>query len=426
MKKLLYTFLFVLSASSLIFSQNENKPALLKKMEAWKVKPFVNLQLWAVYTDGMELFNEQDNAYETVDNRLNFTLHRSRYGFDAVPFENLKFNFTFAADFVGRDALSALDPGQNNGADPFFRLWQTFLQLRMKPGKESAFLTFGYLSPRVGRESLTNPLRSTSMEKAWSQNYLRRHLVGTGPGRAVGLNFGGQVYNEGQPVSVRYDAGIFSPVTQSIGGNSTGKKSSVLLTGRTVFMFGDPESKTYSMGHKPNYFGKRNGISIGLAAAAQGNTDLYKNSYTYGLDFLINFGQINFDGDWHFLSRETSNGIATAKANTGYLRISYNYPLKNGYVLETMAALVQYNGEMENVAQNAAGSVGMPAGEDQHIDLGINFYFNPDLKLALHYTLRDGNAGAIGDGSTINNYFVTGAGAVRFGDWIGLGVNAVF
>ena len=68
----------------------------------------------------------------------------------------------------------------------------------------------------------------------------------------------------------------------------------------------------------------------------------------------------------------------------------------------------------------------MPAGEDYTFDFGINFYFNPDLKLALHYTLRDGNAGMAGDGSKVNNYFVSGAGAVRYGDWMGLGVSAVF
>ena len=426
MKKIIYTFPLLFFAFSTVISQEEKKSDWLSKLQDLKIKPFVQIQMWAVYTDGMELFDPDKNIYEKVDNRLNFTLHRARYGFNAQPYPNLKFNFTFASDFVGRDALSALDPGQNNGANPFFRLWQTYLQLRLKPGKETAFLTTGYFSPRIGRESITNPLRSTSMEKAWSQNYLRRHLVGTGPGRALGVNLGGLFYQDGQSLSLKYDIGIFSPVYQSFGGNSMGKESSVLLTGRTVLTFGDPESSKYSLGHKPNYFGKRNGISIGLAAAAQGSTDLFNNCFTVGADFLINFGHLNFDGDWHFLTRETTNGDQTAEANTGYLRVSYNYPLKNGYVLETAAALVQYNGHLDEQGQAVAAEVGMPAGDDQHIDLGFNFYFNPDLKVALHYTLREGNAGFIGDGSTINNFFVTGAGPVRYGDWLGLGLSAVF
>ena len=95
------------------------------------------------------------------------------------------------------------------------------------------------------------------MEKAWSQNYLRRHLVGTGPGRAAGMNFGGLFYKEGQTVSLQYDIGLFSPVSQAVSGNSTGVQSSPLATARLLFMFGDPESKKYITGHKPNHFGKR-------------------------------------------------------------------------------------------------------------------------------------------------------------------------
>ncbi|MEO1261628.1 MAG: hypothetical protein AAFZ15_22680 [Bacteroidota bacterium] len=426
MKKIIYTFLFLVFVLSTAFAQESKNPDWLAKLIDIKFKPFAQIQMWAVYTDGMELFDADNSVYETVDNRLNFTLHRARYGFNAQPYPNLKFNFAFASDFVGRDALSALDPGQNNGANPFFRLWQTFLQLRLKSGKETAFLTTGYLAPRIGRESNTNPLRSTSMEKAWSQNYLRRHLVGTGPGRALGINLGGLFYKRGRALSLKYDAGIFSPVTRSFGGNSTGKEAAVLVTGRTVISFGDPESEKYTLGHLPNYFGNRTGISIGLAVAAQGRTDLFKNSYTYGADFLVNFGQLNFDGDWHFLTRETTDGSQTAEANTGYIRVSYNYHLKNGYVFEPTATLVQYNGHMDEQGQAAATDAGMPAGEDQHIDLGFNFYFNPDLKIALHYTLRDGDAGFVGDGSTINNFFVTGAGPVRYGDWFGLGLNVIF
>ena len=169
------------------------------------------------------------------------------------------------------------------------------------------------------------------------------------------------------------------------------------------------------------------GLSICFEGAAQGNTDLFSNSLTYGINLLFNWGQLNIDGDWHSLSRETApNGLTKAKANTGFIRVSHNYPLKNGYTLETSATYVKYNGEMDLEGQLAATVVGMPAGEDEHIDLGLNLYFNPNLKLALHYTLRDGDAGAIGDGFRINNFFTSGAGAVRYGDWLGLGISAAF
>ena len=425
MVKHIATLSLIFLFSTIAISQEEKKPEWLNKLKDLKIKPSVNLQLWAVYTDGMEVYDADKQAYEKVDNRLNFTLHRSRYGINMQPYPNLKFNMTVAADFIGRDALSSLDAGQNNGPNPAFRLWQTFVQWRLKPDTEKAYLTAGYFSPRIGRESLTNPLKSTSMEKAWSQNYLRRHVTGTGPGRAAGMNFGGLFYEEGKKLSFQYDVGLFSPVYQSLSGNSTGRRASPLAVGRVLFMIGDPESKKYSMGHKPNYFGQRKGLSVGLAAATQGNTDLFENSYAYGFDFLLNIGQFNFDGNWFVLERELTDGSSSV-AGVGYGRISYNYPLKNGYVLETSATLVQYNGEMETDGQLAAALTGMPAGEDQHLDLGLNFYFNPDLKLALHYTIRDGDAGAAGDGSTINNFFTSGAGAVRYGDWLGLGLSAAF
>ena len=417
---------FIIVTSS--FSQTEKKSDWLTKLDKLNITTSFNVQIWAVYTQGTDVYDTNKKAYSAVGDRLNFTLHRSRYGINAQPYKNLKFNFTFAADFIGRDAYSALDGGQNNGANPAFRLWQTYFQLRTKSESEQGFLTVGYFTPRIGRESLTNPLQSTSMEKAWSQNYLRRHLTGIGPGRAVGLNYGGLFFKEGHFVSMQYDFGLFTPVYQAVGGNSQGSQASPLLVGRTVWMFGDPESKKYSMGCKPNHFGKRNGLSIGLSFATEGNTDLYENSLSYGTDFLLNWGQLNVDGDWHIMTRKANDvdGKDKSVANTGYIRVSYNLPLKNGFTLEPVASLAQYNGEMEAIGQILSAHTGMPAGEDQYLDVGFNFYFNPDLKLALHYTFRDGDPGAAGDGTTINNYFLSGAGAVRHGDWLGLGVSAIF
>ena len=345
MRKKTFSFILTLFFLTSLFSQEEIKSDWQKKLENLNIKTSVTLQLWAVYTNGMEIYNYREREYEDVANRLNFTLHRSRYGISLQPYKNLKFKFSVAADFVGRDALTALEPGQNNGSNPAFRLWNTYLQLRTQSGSERSFLTFGYFPVRIGRESLTNAVRSTSMEKAWSQNYLRRHVTGIGPGRAVGLNWGGLQVEDGRWFSMQYDLGFYTPVAYSFEGNSQGEAASPLAVGRVVFMIGDPESKKYKMNHQPNYFGKRKGISIGLAGAVQGNTDLFKNSTTYGVDALINVGQLNVDGEWHFLSRETIDGEATATANTGYLRVSYNFPLQHGFVLETAAAAVRYFGQ---------------------------------------------------------------------------------
>ena len=43
---------------------------------------------------------------------------------------------------------------------------------------------------------MTSAFRLGSMEKSWDQNYQRRHMVGVGTGRAVGINIGGLNYGE--------------------------------------------------------------------------------------------------------------------------------------------------------------------------------------------------------------------------------------
>jgi len=350
-------------------------------------------------------------------------LHRTRLGVTGQPYENLKFNFITSLDFIGKDALSGTEGGLNNGGSPRFRVWNAFLQFRLKPNSEAFNIVAGYFSPQIGRESITAAMRVTSMEKAWSQNYLRRHLVGTAPGRAVGINFGGLVGKAENPVTFKYDIGVFNPVFQSFGGNSSGQRSSPLFSGRWLFNFGDMESKQYGVGHKINYFGKRNGLSVAISGARQGNTDLFDSNTAIGGDFLLNFGNLNFDGDWHFLQRESGN--ETMNSNTGYLRLSYNFETEKGYIFEPVLMWAQFNGETEFSQQNFAREVASTFGTDQTIDIGVNFYFNPNLKLSLHYIIRDGEGGDLGGQTGINNFFQSGSTIIQRGNWVGLGVVAL-
>ncbi|HFA49838.1 MAG TPA: hypothetical protein ENJ95_12595 [Bacteroidetes bacterium] len=415
-----------------VFAQQDN-PSWGKKLVGFKIKPSVGLQLWSSYTFGEEIYNENTDRYEAVDDRLNFQIRRTRLGFKGQAYEDLQFNVTASLDVVGRDVLSGTEGGGNNGGSPKFRIWNAFVQWRLLPGSEKLNLVTGYMPPQIGRESITSALRSTSLEKSWSQNYLRRHLVGTGPGRAMGVNIGGLFLGKNGKFNWGYDVGIFNPAFVAYGGNSVGKKYSPLLTGRLAAYIGDPESKKYTTGHKVNYFGKRKGLTLALAAAAQGETDLFSVNKAAGFDFLLNLGKLNFDGEWTYMWREGSRWKIdvlkdfTVASNVGYLRLGYNFNLKNGYVLEPLAMLVKFNGETGADDEADAAAVKSLAGEEQIIDLGFNFYFNPDLKISLHYTLRDGEPGYAGNGATVNNYFSqSGVGAIHRGDWLGLGLVAVF
>ncbi len=416
----------------LFVGAQEESNGWLKKLKDYKIEPSLGIQLWGSYTKGEELYNEELGKYDPIDNRLNFQIRRTRIGLKGQPYENLKFNLTAALDFVGRDVLAGTEGGTNNGGSPSFRLWNAYVQWRMKSNSEALNLVAGYLPVQIGRESITSALRSTSMEKAWSQNYLRRHLTGIGPGRAAGVNLGGLLLPEKGHIGLGYDIGVFNPVFEGFSGNSTGRHYAPLFAGRLALYLGDPEFTKYGIGHKVNYFGKRQGLTVAIAGATQGETDLFLQNQALGMDVLFNWGKLNVDGDWTMLYRSgrrlTEDQVHefTASANTGYIRASYNVNLPNQYVLEPVVMLVQFNGALDAIEQSDAAAVGALYGKDQSVDVGFNLYPNPDLKLSLHYTFRKGNAGDVGDGAKINNYFYqSGAGAIHRGEWLGLGLIAI-
>lgn len=405
-----------------------------KKLKNFKIKPIVGLQLWSTYTFDAKVFDEETGKYKTVDNRFNTQIRRTRFGIKGQPYKNLKFNFTTSLDLVGRDVLSATQGGGNNGGSPIFRIWNAYLQWKIFDKNDGLHLTTGYIPPQIGRESITAALRVTSMEKSWSQNYLRRHLVGIGPGRALGLNVGGLLLNENKDLGISYDAGIFNPVFESLGGNSTGVKSSVLFSGRIVFHLGDLEFEKYTISRKVNYFGKRKGLSVAFAAAKQGATDLFIQNSVYGIDWLLNWGNLNLSGEWSILEREgeeimignTIRNISTT-SNTGFARLGYNINLKNSRVLEPVLIFTQFNGTLKSAEQTDAAFLNAFAGQDQYVEASLNYYFNPNLKLSLSCTFQDGDLGESDAGPRFNNYFYQGGvGAIQRGNWLGVGVVAIF
>lgn len=409
------------------FTQKNSEKALF---DSFQIKPVVAFQLWSTYTIDQMVFDEATNVFTKVDNRFNFQLRRSRIGLKGNFTKRLAFNFVGAVDLVGRDLLAATEGGSNNGSNPSFRLWNAYVLWKGLHKKESFNITFGYMLPQIGRESITSAFRSTSMEKAWSQNYLRRHLVGIGPGRALGLNVGGIIRRKEKKIALRYDIGFFNPVFQSLSGNSTGLRSSLLLVGRGVIELGGPSAKTYSLGHKVNFFGKRKGVSIGIAGATQGSTDLFAQNKAVGMDLLLNWANFNMDADWTWLFRNSTNKTSSINAyqaisNTGYLRLSYNFNLKE-HVWEPVAMLMQFRGAMDHLPQEQSKTLKQNSGIDIAFNLGMNYYINPNLKLSLHYTLRDGQSGELSPEEGVNLYFFqSGFGAIQRGDWIGLGLVSI-
>jgi hypothetical protein len=438
-KLTLYTNIVIYSICLLLFpsllsaqadEQGWHWKAVKPKLE---LQPVIGLQVWSSYTMGAQVFNEELNAYEAVDNRINFQIRRSRLGVKGKITPGLTFNFTTAIDLVGRDLLAGTEAGSNNGASPRLRLWNAYLQWQPIAGNKQLHIVSGYLLPQIGRESITSALRSNSLEKSWSQNYLRRHLTGIGPGRSMGVNLGGLFVEGNRTVNAAYHIGIFNPAFRDLGNNSVGSSFSPLFVGRFELFVGDPENRTYKLSRKINYFGKRKGLTLSASGAYQGNTTLFNNNTALSFDVLLNLNKLNIDGEWSLISREGKigeNGSAqklSASASTGYIRAGYNLKLQQGLVLEPVAMFVFLNGATDAAEQEQASQLQSFAGIEHIYEAGVNLYFNPNLKLSLHYTHRYGDAGEAGPGATFNNYFFqSGVGAIQRGNWIGLGVVAIY
>ncbi|MBK8562848.1 MAG: hypothetical protein IPN76_05750 [Saprospiraceae bacterium] len=387
------------------------------------VKAFV--QLWAIHSTGMEIYNTTSKKYEAVDDRFNVSLRRARVAFSGEPYTGLRYNVSLMYDQTGRDILTS-GVGAFNKADPAVGILDAFVQWRI--GKTEALnLVGGWFRPQVQRESITGAWATNSFEKSMSQNYLRNHLVGTGLGRAAGLNLGGILTKN--KLSLNYNLGVFNPVNASLSGGSVGKKYAPLLAGRASLSIGDPEFQKYAISYDINFFNKRKGISLDFNIAQQGETEQFQSSTAYGPGLLLHWGPLNLDGEWMFLEREgrDSLGSFTAKEGTGHLRLGVNVPTGR-FILEPTFMVMQFKGGMDAKEQANAAALKMSAGEETTFDAGVNWYLDgKNLKLALHYTWRNGEAGAAGDGAQVNAFFSqNGVGAIRRGNWLGLGLNAIF
>ena len=425
-----FHFLFLLLIGQVPLSAQTGFNQWLKPKEGAKIEPFAMVQLWSNYTFGQEVYNESSGVYEAVEDRWNVLLRRARLGFRAEPYPNLKFDLVGAYDLIGRDLLSGIDGGTNNGSLPKFGIWDAFFQWRINPESEAFHLVGGYFRPQFGRESITSGWSVNSMEKAMSQNYIRNHLAGTGPGRALGLNLGGFIQKETSTVAVNYNIGIFNPVTLALNGNSVGSEFAPLLVARGVLNFGDPEMTSYKIGYDINYYGRRRGLSLGAAGAWQGRTNLFEASYATEIDALLNWGPLNLDGEWILMWREgkSKDQSFTSQDQTGHIRLGYKLIVNARYFLEPTFMLMAFNGAMGASEQEQASLVGAAAGEERTYDLGVNWYLDKKrLKMMLHYTWRQGDPGSASDGTAVNSFFSqSGLGPIRRGNWLGLGLNAIF
>lgn len=437
MKSMRYFFTcFLLMAMLPMVNFAQDEPGLverwLQKNEGFALRPSMMVQLWSLYSTDYDIYNSDLGQYEAVDDRFNVQLRRARLLFRGEPYKRLRYNLVLFYDLAGRDLLAS-GVGGTNPAQPNFGVWDAFFQYQLKKNSEAFYLTGGWFRPQMQRESITSGWSTNSFEKSMSQNYVRRHLVGAGPGRAAGLNLGGLL--KGEKIGLNYNVGVFNPLQTAFNGGSVGRNFSPLLSARTVLYIGDPEMDRYKIGYEINYFNQRKGLSLDFNVATQGETDLFESSFAYGPGFLLNWGRLNLDGEWIFMQRSGTRPDIIGfrefdyQSNAGHIRLGYNIDVaKSKYILEPVVMMMQFNGGLDAEEQADAVAVGAFSGNERTYNVGFNLYLDRrNLKLLCHYTFREGDAGDAGDGARVNQFFSQGGvGAIRRGNWLGLGINAIF
>jgi hypothetical protein len=394
---------------------------------AVKFEPILSFQFWSTYTQGLQVFNSDLNIYEPAENRLNFQFRRARFGFKGQMSDQFRFTFIGSFDLAGRDLLSATSGGLNTGSLPGLGLWDAFGEYKLSKKSEVVYLVFGWFRPQFSRESMTAVWATSSFEKAMSQNYIRTHLVGIGSGRAAGVNFGGLLKNKKNKIFGQYNIGLFTPQWLKYSGNSAGFNTSILKSARLVYYLGDPEMTKYGISYQTNYFNKRKGLSLGISYADQGQTDLFDKNTAFQPDILFNWGSFNLDAEWNFMQRVSLQQNVRYPEGAGHIRFSNNVQLF-GLFLEPTFMFVKYKGGLTIQEQILASSLSANAGTDENIDFGVNIYFNQNkFKVAFHHTWNRGNMGEGLPGFSQNLYFrQNGLGAIKRGNYWGLGINGIF
>jgi hypothetical protein len=399
----LFLYFYCLSA----FGQNSNN-YFLKRDSIFKfAQPFLLVQSYGLYTMGERADLNNDGQTEAIGNRFNLFFRRARVGFRGEPYQNLRYTLVLFYDNLGKDDFTGTR-GTNNG-EARVGVFEAFGQWRLTQKSDLFHLSFGFFRPQISRESITSAWNVNSLEKAISQNYTRQFTIGRSTGRTMGLNLGG-LYHKNN-FGVNYNIGMFTneftskdPATVN---TSAGTVWSPVWVGRTALTFGQPEMKNYGILYFIDYFNERNGLTIAPVASYQGKTDVFDKSYSFGGDMLLNYKNLNLDGE--VLQMYRHRGSQSYSFLTTHIRAGYNIVIARKYIIEPVAMLAYYKGDTH------ASEVKFLDGEDVVWDVGLNWYLDRNfLKIVLHYVSQDGYGAN-------NLYTRQNSRKAEKGDYVGIG-----
>ncbi|RUM48099.1 MAG: porin [Hydrogenothermus sp.] len=333
------------------------------------------VQVWNIYT----LKNDPSNP--DMDSRDDIYIRRGRIGVKGKLRKDISFKVWFAYDNLGKDKQTAATGGtsQDTYDNREFYIWDAIWTWHLDP--EWANISIGYFRPQVGKESITTAFKVISFQKATTNFQPRRHIVYRGPGRETGINIGGLAINK----KFNYNIGLFD--TSEYTGNSGDKNWSPLIAMRFAWSFGDPEHKKYKMGYTQTYYGKRNGITLGLNYTYQGKTDYFKSNSLVGFDILANFGPIDFNAEYDILSRKDFNTNGDDYNNKVYsIKFGYNIKTSKG-IIRPAVMYAKHDADSIFKTNPTANRVHSSLKTEEELyEVSLNWLINKDkLKLNIAY-----------------------------------------
>ncbi len=397
MKKAVMSSVVGLGALALLAPQADAKPRIYFGDGKW-IEVFQMVQVWNVYTI------ENDSFDEDMDARSDVYIRRGRIGFKGKIRKDMKFKVWFAYDNLGKNEGTAGTGGPNTTGGSVegagtenreFYIWDAIWTWTLDP--QWANISVGYFRPQVGKESITTAFKVISFQKSLPNFTPRKHIVGRGPGRETGINIGGLALEK----KFNFNVGIFDtnhtkiignkkkgsdPVNNTPGkgkaGVGDGKRWSPLIAVRLAWSFGDPEMKKYKMGYTQTYYGKRNGVTIGLNYTHQGRTDVFKQNNLYGIDILANYGPFDFNAEYDWLYRKKLDDTdGTDKVWS--VKAGYNFFLKNKQIIRP-AVMISKEEPNDNNGDYVSDT-GV-ASEKELYEVSLNWLINKDkLKLNISY-----------------------------------------
>ena len=383
MKIKMYLLVCLLGLSAtLAFGQTEFKPT---------IKPYLNVQLWNVYS-----FNYTQEGQQ-LGNRYSPYFRRGRAGLTGNLLPEISYNAQFYFDYLGKEEFASSKGTPNPGT---ISVWTIFFTWKVFSDSELLNITSGSFLPHVSREAATSFWSVTSLDKAETSCYIRQFISGKTNGVCPGINIGGLAKINSKAM-VNYNVAIINRQDKP---SMMNDYWSPVFLGKLMLSLGSPEWKSYRFTHRNDFYQNKKMVTFNLAASNQGRTDAFLQSSTYGGDMLVHIGIVQFLGSYYKLYRKNET---TYRATCSTIKGSANFALKHGWILQPNFMFDFFEGE-DNYTDASFFD-----GTDKILDSGLNAISSSgNLKIGLHYIAHSG-------GGTKNHFVKSG---LKTGDYCCLAI----